>query len=249
LPSPSRHPGKALFLRDLLMFCAPRTLLVTTMLAAVPIAAEAQIYTWRDAAGNLVLSDKAKDPSAQTYRVARAESFRATRPVSRRAAQFDGLIEEHASANDVSPALVRAVIQAESAFNPRARSHKGAMGLMQLMPATAAEFSVLDPYDPRENIRAGVAYLKQLLVRYSDEALALAAYNAGPAAVSRYGTIPPYRETRNYVEKIRRATNAVSPGRRTRIYRTVQIVNGRDVVRYSDVPAPGGEIVKAAERR
>ena len=169
--------------------------------------------------------------------------------VSRRATQFEALIEEHSAAHQVSPALVRAVIQAESAFNPRARSHKGAMGLMQLMPATATEFSVLDPYDPRENIRAGVAYLKQLLVKYSDESLALAAYNAGPAAVARYGRVPPYRETREYVDKIRRATDAVPAGPRTRIYRIVEVVNGRQVVRYSDVPAPGGEIVKGAARR
>jgi soluble lytic murein transglycosylase-like protein len=215
----------------------------------LPVVAEAQIYTWRDAAGNLVLSDQPKDPSAQTYRVARAGLFRTTRPLSRKAAQFDQIIEEHATAHDVSPALVRAVIQAESAFNPRARSHKGAMGLMQLMPATASEFSVLDPYDPRENIRAGVAYLKQLLVKYSDESLALAAYNAGPAAVARYGRIPPYRETRDYVEKIRRATDAAPAGPRTRIYRIVEVVDGREIVRYSDVPAPGGQVVKAAERR
>jgi soluble lytic murein transglycosylase-like protein len=176
--------------------------------------------------------------------------YRTTRPLSRHAAQFDGLIEEHAAAHAVNPSLVRAVIQAESAFNPRARSHKGAMGLMQLMPGTAAELGVLDPYDPRENIRAGVTYLKQLLVKYSDDvSLALAAYNAGPAAVARYGTIPPYRETRNYVEKINRATTAVPAGPRTRIYRIVEIVNGREVVRYSDVPAPGGQLVKAAQRR
>ena len=226
-----------------------RSLLVATVFAALPVAAEAQIYTWRDAAGNLVLSDKAKDPAAQTYHVSRAGLFRTTRPVSRRAAQFEALIEEHSAAHQVSPALVRAVIQAESAFNPRARSHKGAMGLMQLMPATATEFAVLDPYDPRENIRAGVAYLKRLLVKYSDESLALAAYNAGPAAVARYGRVPPYRETRDYVDKIRRATDAVPAGPRTRIYRIVEVVNGRQVVRYSDVPAPGGEIVKGAERR
>jgi soluble lytic murein transglycosylase-like protein len=169
--------------------------------------------------------------------------------LSRKAAQFDDIIEEHAAAHDVSPALVRAVIQAESAFNPHARSHKGAMGLMQLMPATAHEFSVIDPYDPRENIRAGVAYLKQLLVKYSDESLALAAYNAGPAAVARYGRIPPYRETRDYVEKIRRATDAAPAGPRTRIYRIVEVVDGREIVRYSDVPAPGGQIVKSAQRR
>lgn len=231
------------------MISGPRALLVAALLAAAPAAVEAQIYTWRDAAGNLVLSDKPKDPAAQTYRVARAGLFRTTRPLPRRALQYDGLIAEHASANAVSPDLVRAVIQAESAFNPRARSHKGAMGLMQLMPGTAAELGVVDPYDPRENIRAGVAYLKQLLVKYEEnETLALAAYNAGPAAVARYGTVPPYRETRNYVEKIRRATET-APGPRTRIYRTVEVVDGREVVRYTDVPARGGELVKSAARR
>jgi soluble lytic murein transglycosylase-like protein len=232
------------------MVLKPRVLLMAAVLSAAPVAAQAQIYTWRDAAGNLVLSDRAKHPDAQTYRVARAGLFRTTRPLSRRAAQFDGLIEEHATANEISPALVRAVIQTESAFNPRARSHKGAMGLMQLMPSTAAELGVLDPYDPRENIRAGVTYLKQLLRKYAqNESLALAAYNAGPAAVARYGTVPPYRETRNYVEKIRKATDVELPGPRTRIYRIVEIVGGREVVRYSDVPAAGGEVVKAAARR
>jgi soluble lytic murein transglycosylase-like protein len=227
-----------------------RLAILVAILASAPAVADAQIFTWRDASGNLVLSDKPKDPTAQTYRVTRAGLFtQSTRPVSRRAAQFEGLIEEHAEAHAVNPALVRAVIQAESAFNPRARSHKGAMGLMQLMPGTAKELGVLDPYDPAENIRGGVTYLKQLLVKYDNEALALAAYNAGPAAVARYGAVPPYKETRNYVEKIRRATDAAPSGRRTRIYRIVDVVDGREVVRYSDVPAPGGAVVKSAERR
>ena len=227
-----------------------RGLLVAAILVTAPIAADAQIYTWHDEAGNLVLSDKPKHPDAQSYRVVRAGLFRSTRPVSRRAAQYDGLIEEHATANAVNPALVRAVIQAESAFNPRARSHKGAMGLMQLMPQTAAELGVRDPYDPVENIRAGVTYLKQLLVKYADNvSLALAAYNAGPTAVARYGTVPPYRETRNYVEKVRKAADAAPAGPRTRIYRIVEVVNGREVVRYSDVPAAGAEVVKSAARR
>jgi soluble lytic murein transglycosylase-like protein len=246
------------------MIFGRHALLVAAILSLAPVAAEAQagapgarlvragveIYTWRDGSGNLVLSDRPKDPSAQTYRVARAGLYTVAKPTSRRALQFEGLIEEHATANAVNPALVRAVIQAESAFNPRARSHKGAMGLMQLMPSTAAEFGVLDPYDPRENIRAGVTYLKQLLTKYAEnETLALAAYNAGPTAVARYGTVPPYRETRNYVEKIRRATNAAPAGPRTRIYRITEVVDGREVVRYSDVPAAGGQVVKAAQRR
>lgn len=223
------------------------------------MAAEAQIYAWRDAAGNLVLSDRAKDPSARTYGVATRAAFRTTAPLSRRAQQFQSLVEEHATLNDISADLVRAVIQAESAFNPRARSPKGAMGLMQLMPATAAEFGVVDPYDPAENVRAGVKYLKQLLDQYDGRVeLALAAYNAGPGAVKKYGgKVPPYRETQNYVARISGTTAAAAgttgtlpgPGERTRVYRTVEIVDGREVVRYTGSPRAGSEAVKAAERR
>jgi soluble lytic murein transglycosylase-like protein len=240
--------------------------LVRTALAAVvvalvsPAAAYAQIYAWRDAAGNWVLSDRAKDPSAKTYGVTTAPSaapsaFRTTRPVSRRAAQYHSLIEEHAAQNVVNADLVRAVIQAESAFNPRAVSPKGAMGLMQLMPATAAEYGVLDPFDPVDNVRAGVKYLKRLLDMYSGRVeLALAAYNAGPGAVKKYGgTVPPYRETRNYVAKIRETTatsgSEAPSGLRTQVFRTVEIVDGREVVRYTGTARAGSERVTLADRR
>ena len=162
------------------------------------------------------MSDGALSQAIRTLRRALGDDPREPRyirTVARHGYRFvyDGMIEEHASAQGLNPELVRAVIHAESAFNPRARSVKGAMGLMQLMPATAREYGVLDPYNPAENIRAGVAYLKSLLLRYSNnEELALAAYNAGPTAVEKYGAVPPYRETRNYVEKIRGAA-AASP--------------------------------------
>ena len=217
-------------------------LLVAAATVAVPVSAHAQIYAWRDGDGNLVLSNSRKEASAQTYAVANApNSFRTTRrPVSRRAAEFESLIVEHSAIHNVSPDLVRAVIQAESAFNPRARSHKGAMGLMQLMPGTAAEYDVTDAYDPAQNIRAGVAYLKSLLTRFSNNVeVALAAYNAGPGAVKKYGgKVPPYRETRDYVAKITASGPVKTAAPSTRVYSTTEVVDGRAVTRLSNTPTP-----------
>ncbi len=112
------------------------------------------------------------------------------------------LIDAHARRHNLNPQLVQAVIQVESGYNPRARSHKGAMGLMQLMPATAKLLGVSDPYDPGQNIDGGSRYLRQQIDRFTNLSHALAAYNAGPTAVTRYGGIPPYQETRNYVRKV-----------------------------------------------
>lgn len=206
--------------------------------------ANAQIYAWRDASGHMVLSDKAPvdGRAVQTFAVVKASSgVRVTRPPDARSAEFDPLIDEHASAHGVDPDLVRAVIQVESAFNPRALSPKGAMGLMQLMPATAADLGVVNPFDPAQNIGGGVRYLRQLLARYDEKVeLALAAYNAGPRAVDRYGqAVPPYRETRDYVRKITKNAAPAAAKPSTRIYRWVEIVDGREVVRYSNRPQPG----------
>jgi hypothetical protein len=114
---------------------------------------------------------------------------------------YDEIIEKAAAAEGVSPQLVRAVIQVESGYQARARSRKGAMGLMQLMPETARLYDVADPYEPRSNIQAGVKHLKWLLARF-ELPLALAAYNAGEAAVRRFGGLPPYPETRDYVSRV-----------------------------------------------
>ena len=220
-------------------------LVIAGVVSAAP--ASAQIYTWRDANGHLVLSNVRTESGApavtKTYAVPRAETVRATRYVAAdRGWQFESLISEHARLNGVRSDLVRAVVQVESAFNPNAISPKGAMGLMQLMPATMRQYGVRNAFNPVENVRAGVAYLRDLLDRYSNnEELALAAYNAGPGAVDKHGqAVPPYRETRNYVAKINKMTEAgrVEP-RPNKIYKVTQVIDGREVILYTDKkPAP-----------
>jgi soluble lytic murein transglycosylase-like protein len=114
---------------------------------------------------------------------------------------YGEIIEAVSQAHGVDPMLVSALIQVESNYRPKARSPKGAMGLMQLMPSTAREYKVRNPFDPRANIEAGIRHLKGLIDRFGVE-MALAAYNAGEGAVKKFNGIPPYRETRNYVSRI-----------------------------------------------
>jgi soluble lytic murein transglycosylase-like protein len=117
-------------------------------------------------------------------------------------ARINAIIDDAARQFDVDPLLVHALIQVESAYNPHAVSSAGAQGLMQLMPDTARQLGVRNSFDVEENIRAGVKHLKELQETYRDDRLALAAYNAGAGAVNKYGWIPPYRETQEYVYKV-----------------------------------------------
>jgi soluble lytic murein transglycosylase-like protein len=130
----------------------------------------------------------------------------AARPVRGRAfsqQEIDAAIDQAAARHNVDPSLVRAVIKVESNFNPNAVSRKGAMGLMQLMPQTARQLNVSNPFDPEQNVDAGVRQLKQLMENYGgDVKLTLAAYNAGPGAVARSAGVPHYAETRKYVKRI-----------------------------------------------
>jgi soluble lytic murein transglycosylase-like protein len=228
----------------------PAAVILVSVLGA---DAEAQIYSWKDATGSLVLSNRppaGKPP--ETYPVANS-TLRVTRPLDPvQSSAYDAMIQANADRYGVRADLIRAVIQVESAFNPLALSPKGAMGLMQLMPQTARELGVRDCYDPAENIRGGVAYLRQLLDRYSNsEELALAAYNAGPTAVGRYGnTVPPYAETRDYVAKVRTATALSGPDPAGPvIYKTVELLDGRPVPRYSNVKPSSGEYTVIPARR
>ncbi len=225
-----------------------RTLLLLLVAAALaPRAAEAQIYAWRDASGTLVLSDRQIDAPTTVYAVEGAPTYRTTKPVSPTAARYDDIVQQTASREALRPELVRAVIQVESAYNERATSPKGAMGLMQLMPGTAAELGVADPYDPAQNIRGGTRYLRQLLDKYDgDERLALAAYNAGSGAVDRYGKkVPPYRETQDYVKKVHAAASGPGAVRQAApakvvIYKWIEIIDGRAVPKFSQTPPASG---------
>lgn len=248
-----------------------RPLLTVAALLAIttPLFAQERIFSWRDANGTVTLTDRQPAPGIDAHVFVPATSpAPSTTPAfvgrslqsdpaigrasfSRAFSSFDHLIDLHASTQGVRPELVRAVIQAESGFNPFARSPKGAMGLMQLMPATAVDLGVRNAYDPADNIRGGVTYLRWLLDRYNSEELALAAYNAGPAAVERYGNrIPPYRETQAYVSRITRATRlAPLLPRSSLVYKVEETVGGRSVLRYSNVRPKVGtvEIVGALQ--
>jgi soluble lytic murein transglycosylase len=184
-----------------------RLWLTAACLASVtPLAASAGagIYRYIDADGVVHFSDVPYDARYRAIE-SRPRGLSISAPTRSRAPVqngFDALIARAARTHGVDPALVKAVIAAESNFQTEAVSRVGAQGLMQLMPATSAELGVQDPLRPDENVRGGVRYLRSLIDRYDDLSLALAAYNAGPTAVDRYGGIPPYRETRAYVKRV-----------------------------------------------
>lgn len=150
-----------------------------------------------------VLTDR-PDPGRATLRPAGENGTVAGLPrEAPRAVPFDRLIRQEAARAGIDPALLRAVVRHESAFDPRAVSSAGAKGLAQLMPATARRFGAVDPFDPAQNLRAGARYLAFLLDRFEgDTALALAGYHAGEGTVDRYGGMPPYPETLRYVGRV-----------------------------------------------
>ena len=159
-----------------------------------------EIYQYIDAKGTISLTNV---PSDTRYRRVGTHANRLHPTMSER--ELEPMISRFSHQHQLHPALIRAVIKAESGFNPAAVSRAGAVGLMQLMPQTAVRMNVRDMYDPEDNIGGGTKYLRQLLDRFQGNLpLALAAYNAGEHAVDRYNTLPPFDETRHYVRKVLR---------------------------------------------
>ena len=192
---------------------------ISSLVFSVPTTA-AEIYQFIGPNGSISLTNV---PSDSRYRKIEIESSRFHATLSEQ--ELEPVIRRHSSQQRLHPALIRAVIKAESDFDPRAVSRSGAIGLMQLMPQTAVRLDVRDMYDPDDNVGGGTKYLRQLLDRFHGNLpLALAAYNAGENAVEHYQALPPFDETRQYVRKV------------LRYYRTFLVRDGvimeRPVSRY-----------------
>ncbi len=181
---------------------------LTVIIICFPQSAFSEIYKYVDSKGienftdrpaqsdaELIIKDKKKPV---TPSVNNSTTYSSNNSLE----SYKALAEKTAKRYALDPDLVKAVIEIESGWNPRAVSSSGAIGLMQLMPDTAMDMGVGNPYDPEENIEGGVKYLKRLVDRFGDIKLALAAYNAGPSVVKHYGSVPPYTETLLYVQDI-----------------------------------------------
>lgn len=182
------------------------------LLAGFCSAARADIYSFVDDKGVAHFSNVPTDARYQLLLSTPSNSLADhTDRWLAKSQEFDRFIEPAALQAAVRPELVRAVIVVESAFNPRAISRRGAVGLMQLLPSTARRYGASDAFDPEQNIRAGTRYLRDLMIRYGNNLeLALAAYNAGEDAVEHYGrNVPPFAETRNYVPSVLRVYHAL----------------------------------------
>lgn len=202
------------------------SLLCLLFLGGQPLLAEAgNVYKFRDAEGNILFTNvvternKPRGEDFKQYTVLEKVTWfkdtnvhkynnwgkdeAAVRPsFSKNRNAFDKLIQTAAALHDIDHGLIKAIIHTESGFNPGALSKPGAQGLMQLMPATAGMYGVVNAFSPNENINAGTKHIKYLIDRYKDLELALAAYNAGEGNVKKYGGIPPFAETQDYVKRV-----------------------------------------------
>jgi soluble lytic murein transglycosylase len=163
------------------------------------LPAQADIYRFRDERGVWHFSNIKSDPRYKIY----IRTYDGSKPVNQYIKDYDDIIHKASKRYDVDVSLIKAVIKAESDFNQHAVSSKGAQGLMQLMPGTAEAMEVENPFDAKDNIHGGTRYLSLMLQRFNkDMRLALAAYNAGPERVAEYRGVPPYEETRTFIDRV-----------------------------------------------
>ena len=175
-------------------------LLLGILVLTPPVCAD--IYWYMDENGVVHFTNTPTASDRKSYRVFIRETPPSSK-VSQSTDEFDRLITHASKLNGIEIPLLKAIIKAESDFNPRAVSRKGAMGLMQIMPQNLQKLEIENPFDPRENILGGARYFRELFDRYEGKlALSLAAYNAGPTVVDRYNSIPPYPETEDYVRRV-----------------------------------------------
>jgi soluble lytic murein transglycosylase-like protein len=181
-----------------------RTFFILSLLLLLPAAVHADIYRYVDRDGVIHFSNTQPDGKFELY-LRETPRSSAVRPADARAGEewISSYVDRYCRANHLPPALVHAIIQAESNGQRKAVSPKGAKGIMQLMPFTSKRLHVSDPFDPIENIEGGIKYIKELLAEFEGNITkVIAAYNAGPAAVKKYGGVPPYQETRQYVRRV-----------------------------------------------
>ncbi|MBF0453154.1 MAG: lytic transglycosylase domain-containing protein [Candidatus Magnetomorum sp.] len=160
----------------------------------------ADIFYYKDETGTLHFTNAPE--SQNEYKVFRRNAFKNWQASTYDQTRYESVILEAARRYDIDHTLIKAVIKAESNFDPRAVSPKGARGLMQIMPDNFRTLGVYNPFDPRQNIMGGTRYLRLLFNQFDSLTLALAAYNAGPTAVSTYNNVPPYKETQQYVQRV-----------------------------------------------
>ena len=199
-------------------------IIIVLLLINIPSFLYSKIIAYRNEKGILVLTNK---PSKTKSKI-----------VYRKFNNYNEIVDKISKKYNVPSSLIHQIILVESNYNPNAVSPKGAIGLMQLMPETAEQYGVEDPFDPIQNIEGGVKYLKDLIKLYKGKTdLVLAAYNAGQEAVKKYGGIPPFPETRRYIEKVKRAYNRHYIPTKLRIYRYYDL-EGRLVI-SNRPPLPG----------
>ncbi len=180
-----------------------RIIIISLFLSFFPYFGHAAIYSYIDGNGTYHFTNMI--PVGKKFRVIISDRITSIVVKNIDNTNYDKIIKQHANAHGIDPLLVKAVMKTESNFNPRAVSHKGAQGLMQLMPDTARFMNVTDPFDPEENIKGGTKYLKYLDEIFAGNVeLILAAYNAGPGRVIEYNmNVPPYEETRTYIQRVK----------------------------------------------